>query len=587
MRWTILAVCAFALAGPAFAQTECNGWGGIRGIRVGGELMPFSTTLRAIRPGGSETTLMANEQSRNSTYRHLGAVTTCSGSLAFRDGQLLNFTESIHDAAPGTADVAISCTAMTDLHMDGLYFVVSVPPGPARQLEIALSDRPDIVLADGRQIYLSLALGNLAQGNTIDAAFTIKARFAVNDAPVNLKIDSTRPGPVFDGIGGNFRLQDPTNDPPAIQYNLDHLPVTWGRVAMPLSLWHGDDSEPEIAKAMEMARDLSRRRIPVIVSSWTAPDWALGPEALTTQNAAGRRLRGRAILPEKTDAVCDAIAAYLLFLRDHYATEADFFSFNESNLGIDVRQTPEEHADMIRRLGVLFAAKSLKTKLLLGDTSDANATDFAETAMRDADAMRFVGAVSFHSWRGATDQTLATWREIARNLRVPLFVAEAGTDPAAYKYPSIFLEPWYAIDEINLYVRICALCQPTAILQWQLTHDYSVLSNGLPTQRFWQLKQLGLTPPGAASLPIATDAPAIACCAFSGPAPGQCAVHIVNTGATRQVNITGLPPHVRQMREFLTDANHGMTKTAAVPITQGNATIKIQPLSFVTLIGEP
>jgi len=33
----------------------------------------------------------------------------------------------------------------------------------------------------------------------------------------------------------------------------------------------------------------------------------------------------------------------------------------------------------------------------------------------------------------------------------------------------LFLEPWYALDEINLYLRCMALSRPISILHWQLT----------------------------------------------------------------------------------------------------------------------
>jgi hypothetical protein len=84
--------------------------------------------------------------------------------------------------------------------------------------------------------------------------------------------------------------------------------------------------------------------------------------------------------------------------------------------------------------------------------------------------------VSFHSWRGCTDETLKKWAHAARQLNIPLLVAEGSTDAAAWTYPEIFSEQAFALYEINLYVRICSICQPLSILQWQLTADYSVMT---------------------------------------------------------------------------------------------------------------
>ena len=43
------------------------------------------------------------------------------------------------------------------------------------------------------------------------------------------------------------------------------------------------------------------------------------------------------------------------------------FSFNEIDLGINVRQTAREHAELIKTLGAHFASRGLATKLALGD----------------------------------------------------------------------------------------------------------------------------------------------------------------------------------------------------------------------------
>ena len=63
------------------------------------------------------------------------------------------------------------------------------------------------------------------------------------------------------------------------------------------------------------------------------------------------------------------------------------------------------HAEAyVRRM---LGEAGLATKMLLGDTSDATAMDFILPAMRDPEALRHVAAVSFHSWRGWTDEILA------------------------------------------------------------------------------------------------------------------------------------------------------------------------------------
>jgi hypothetical protein len=305
--------------------------------------------------------------------------------------------------------------------------------------------------------------------------------------------------------------------------------------------------------------------------------------------------RGNPLNPEKMARIKDSITGYLLFLKEKYGVEAALFSFNESDLGIDVRQTPREHAELIKTFGAYFAAKGLATKLALGDTSDANPVDFIKPAMHDPEAVKYVGAVDFHSWRGCTDEILAQWRDAARELNVPLVVAEGSTDAAAYRYPQIFNEQSFALYEINLYLRILAIAQPRSILQWQFTADYSVLAGGgifndngplRPTRRFWNLKQLASTPPRSFSLPVACDKqPNLTCAAFGNIAEGIYTVHIVNNGAARATTLAGLPPDVKQLRLWVTDAQRGMQESDPIPVTGGKAQFPLAATSYTTVIG--
>jgi hypothetical protein len=305
--------------------------------------------------------------------------------------------------------------------------------------------------------------------------------------------------------------------------------------------------------------------------------------------------RGNPLNPEKMARIKASIAGYLLFLKEKYGVEAALFSFNESDLGIDVRQTPREHAEMIKTFGAYFASKGLATKLALGDTSDANPIDFIQPAMHDPEAVKYVGAVDFHSWRGCTDEILAQWRDAAREVDVPLIVAEGSTDAAAYRYPQVFNEQSFALYEINLYLRILAIAQPRSILQWQFTADYSVLAGGgifndngplRPTRRFWNLKQLAATPPHSFSLPVACDKqPNLTCAAFGDIANGIYTTHIVNNGAARTATLSGLPPAVKQLRLWVTDAQRGMQESDRIPVTDGKAQFPLAATSYTTVIG--
>jgi hypothetical protein len=432
--------------------------------------------------------------------------------------------------------------------------------------------------------------------------------------PVKLTLDASKPGRTFAGIGGNFRLQNPTSDPPVIKYNLENLRVAWGRVAMPWNVWQPDENtdpieaaksgqlNPNVRQSMEMARTLAQRRIPFIISIWAPPSWALQAGAGRGGRGGGAGGRGGSLNQEKWDSISKSIGAYIIYMKENYGAEPAMFSFNESDIGIDVLQTAAEHDTQIKKLGAYFASKGLATKMLLGDTAGAGGIRFIKVALEDPEATKYVAGIAFHCWRGGSDPVLAGWAEAARKLNVPLLVAEAGTDPSGFSNPTLLESAPYSLDEINLYIRMCAICQLESVIQWQLTSDYSLLagysaSGGgrgganqppqppKPTQRFWNLKQLGSTPAGSFHLPIACEGSAVTSAAFGDIANGVYTVHLVNNGVTRPATLAGLPVGLKELRVYVTDAERGMKEGERIPVANGTARFTLDAASYTTLIG--
>ena len=765
-----------AFAGAAFAQPEVMAWGNLTGMRVDGHLLELATSMCVAQPELAGVSCTGREKQQNS-YARNGKTETVTIQIRpareFRDpqgglGWTMAATEVVEDTGPATAKVDLEFTSPEDANIGGAYLGIELPasvfsggsvqliePDPptaertslaageaeqneylraiakgarfvsrTRQIEVLFNQPTQIVIRDDRrkgsynlQVLIAIITGKTTAGQTGKNSFAFKVTGELDKNPVEITLDAAHPGQMFDGFGGNFRLQNARTDPQVIDYSLENIRVAWGRVEMPWSIWHPEENtdplaaaragnvNPRVLQAMEMARRLAQKGMPVIVSAWQAPNWAIlgggggrgggrggvpggpggnapgapgvpsgpggagvppgpgapAPGAATPSfgdpggtpppgtippgaavpngrggagvpsgpgappSGAGRGAagvpsgpaagpgagrggvmfpqqqptgpRGNPLNPEKMARIKDSITGYLLFLKEKYGVEAAMFSFNESDLGINVRQTPREHAELIKTLGAYFASKGLATKLALGDTSDANPIDFIKPAMKDPEAVKYVGAVDFHSWRGCTDEILAQWRDAARELNVPLIVAEGSTDAAAYRYPQIFNEQSFALYEINLYLRILAIAQPKSILQWQLTADYSPLSGGgifndngplRPTRRFWNLKQLASTPPRSFSLPVACDKqPNLTCAAFGNIADGIYTVHLVNNGAQRTAALTGLPPTVKQLRLWVTDAQRGMQELDRIPVNQGKAQFSLAATSYTTVVSEP
>ena len=128
-----------------------------------------------------------------------------------------------------------------------------------------------------------------------------------------------------------------------------------------------------------------------------------------------------------------------------------------------------------------------------------------------------------------------------------------------------------------------------------LTADYSPLSGGgifgkegplQPTRRFWNLKQLSSTPKDLRYMQVDCDRSNITCAALGNNTDGTYAIHIVNNGAARKVNLAGLPGKLKSFRIYTTDKNHSMEKGELVKVINGKAVFNLDPVSYTTLMSE-
>jgi hypothetical protein len=624
-----------------FAQSELMPYGNLNGIRIKGQLMEFNTNLAVVGESWSKIKATAKEVQKPK-FKRIGNTEIVNTNI-----DSLYFTETVKDIGSGKISVNIKCEVRKDTTIKGVYLGIRLPKeiygtsavelkkvnqelvrpqgetgfqmdyakgisytAANQKFSISLKEAAVILRQDSSaknyiQLYLPIAPGSLKKGDVFEKSYTIKVSGKVDASPATLQLDTVTQGSPFAGLGGNFRLQNMKTDPKVIDYCLSNLRVAWSRVEMPWRNWQPDmNTDPtatadsgklndHVKKSMEMAQRLGKMNIPVILSAWAPPQWAVVGPLQYRPTPAG--VWGNPLNKANMPAIYKSITDYILYLKAHYGVEVKYFSFNESDLGINIRQTGEEHADLIKGLGAYMASKGLKTKLLLGDNSDATTYKFIYPAMNDPEARPYIGAVSFHSWRGWSAETLQKWTDAAKQLNVPLLVGEGSIDAAAWAYPAYFEEQSYALEEINLYTRLLAICQPLSILQWQLTADYSPLTGGgifgddselKPTQRFWQLKQLASTPEGLFHRAFVADRKDISCAALGNAAGNQYTLHIVNNGAARQVNIKGLPSAVKQLIVFVTDKKHAMKQVVKINVSSHQTTFKLGARCFTTLVAK-
>lgn len=642
--YQILLLSPFFLLGfsqNAISQPELQAWGNMSGIRIDGQLMKFETSIQVVKDDWKKVLYTGKEKQSRPIYKRDGNIQTVTTRI-----DSLYITTSVKEESENTASQKVKIESKADSSLTAIFFGIKVSAkdfengriqliepsdlsldesmassndeilrmnsmgftlvGSERQLELSFEEPTYVIVKridESILVLLEMTSGSVSMDQIVEKLYRIKATGSINRDPVSMTLDTSNPGRAFDGIGGNFRLQNPKGDPQVIDYCLKNLRVAWARVEMPWYLWHPTDSinpveaansgnlHPRVKAAMEMAQRLDKMGIPVMLAAWFPPKWAVLGELSFRPQPGG--LRGNALNPEKAEETYASITDYVLYMKKHYGVEMVYFSFNESDLGINVRQTDEEHTDLIKGLGAYFKSKGLKTTLLLGDTADANGYPFIDDAMADPDARPYMGAVSFHSWRGWSYETLNKWAEASIKMDIPLIVGEGSIDAAAWRYPGIFEEQTYALEEINLYVRMLAICQPQTILQWQLTSDYSPLVGGgifgnnetlRPTQRFWNLKQLGSTKKGLKFMSLSNDGADISAAALGDPKKNAYAIHLVNNGPTREVTILGIPAKVKKLEAYVTDITQNMIKKEDVQVTNGQAVFTLEKVSFTSLM---
>jgi hypothetical protein len=632
LRFLLFLSGVFLLPVVSSAQAELQPWGNIQGIRHGDNLVKFDSKLTVENKTSGALSDTGKEQQLPKFERN-GNVQKVSTEVSG-----VSFSVEVDDTQRN--DVSISVKAKSKRSADSVraWFSVLVP---AKSMLLVNNGKPisggvaDSQLAkllnepvselkiehDGHSIVLKLPakmklrfrkensghlrvmipLGLTKTNNETSTAFRVIVT-AVNDPRVaKITVDPARAGRVFDGFGGNFRLQNAKTDPQVIDYCLSNMRVAWGRVEMPWHLWHpvreaspidsarAGKIHPHVENSMRMAQRLSNMKIPVILSAWSAPEWAIIGKPLHGPGPDG--VRGNPLNDRYTAELYKSIGDYIAYLKEKFGVDIVMFSFNESDLGINIRQTGEEHARLIKGLGQHFRSRGLPTQMLLGDNSDANTYEFIYPALNDKSTHEYIGAVSFHSWRGWDHPTLSKWYEAALRIDRPLIVGEGSIDAQAWGYPAIFEEPVYAMEEINLYVRLLNICQPASILQWQLTADYSPLSGGgifgkegplKPTQRFFNLKQLAATPEAVKAYHATSDHEDIVVAAAGSE--NKFVLHLVNKGSARKTTIAGVPSHIRELKVFVTDKQKGMAEESVLVVRNGKAETTLPPQAFISLI---
>lgn len=513
------------------------------------------------------------------------------------DRSLFSFHESL-DQRGNRATLTFRYRALAHMEAEGLYLRLHVPArdfesGEAvigwlkTKLEPLVSNNPNLLRSFGASIqvrretalqarlsspsfillqhkpahapagytfWILLHNGNLPQGT--EGEFTLDLEFSgqPDTTPAALTLDTNDALYDFDGFGGNYCFQ---LDSPITQYTLQNLTSRWARLEMSLRDW--PTPAPRIQQELQLMRRFQDQGIPYVATAWYLP-------------------------PGLTNRI-QHITSYLQYAKQTYGVEPTLFSFNEPDLGIHVLFSPEEHRALLRDLGDDLARHGLKTKLLLGDLSNPRGTtSYLEPALRDAEAMRYVGAVAFHSWGSSTPAQYNEWAALADRLNLPLLVTEMGTDAQSYHDRS-YDSYAYGLEELRQYQQILLHARPRAILYWEFTADYALCRltpDGVqPTGRFHLTKHFtDLTPPNAQALRTTSSHEQVLFTAFRNK--DTYALHIANPAAARPATLTGLPEST--WRRIETTQQQGFHELPGLAASSGALTLDLPARSLTTLL---
>jgi hypothetical protein len=488
----------------------------------------------------------------------------------------------------GAASVALAATKAaspvlfrgdtTGLHWSDAASNVKIDLGFDHARTASVIDRWD---ERGRsyQVRMVIVKGPVASGTNASLPVTIRlANHPPAAPPAHVTVDATKSRFTFDGFGGDYCWD--TKSPISL-YTIENLKVGWARTEMKLLQWdkHRDTPTEAIRGDMEMMRRFQQLGIPYVISIWWLPE-RIYTDAYEKPKAAHFRL----IAPDKWDDLLDMIGSYLLYAKREYGTEPDFFSFNESNIGIYVGLTPETHVEAIKRIGAHLQKLGLKTRMLLGDATGPKDTHkFVLDGASDPEALKYVGAVAFHSWGGGTPEQYAAWGEVAEWLSLPLLVTELGVDAGAY-HSRGYNSYHYGLREAKMTQELIMYAHPQGTQYWQFTNDYALARVGdggkvTPTSRFFLVKHFtDLTPRHSEGLAVSSDQGKVLATAFRKD--GKYVVHVLNNGAARDVTIGGVPAGLTWKR---------IETTEAAPYVDRGATgleLQLPPHSLTTLVSQ-
>jgi hypothetical protein len=243
-----------------------------------------------------------------------------------------------------------------------------------------------------------------------------------------------------------------------------------------------------------------------------------------------------------------------------------YVSFNEADLGVNVRLSSEQVGALVALAGPRFAALGLETRWLLADAANLGGCEmYARGIWKQAAARSYLGPLACHSWDGlrVPVQSLERLGATAEELGRELWITEGGWDAQLWQRPKEFPTWENALRLATDYSRALKSGRATTLLYWQMCgNDYNTNDGRRAYPSLALLAQYARGfPPGAQV--VGTSPDDLTLYSVAAQAPGQFTLHLVNTQVRVQpVRVEGLPAGA--YRHVASDAEGLLREVATV-----------------------
>lgn len=359
---------------------------------------------------------------------------------------------------------------------------------------------------------------------------------------VNVRLHADKPLQLMEGLGGNFcqpRYSSTEAMDAVGQYCLDNLDVKNGRVGIPLNYWNPSKGvyqpKGQAEASMKAMAILKKKGMPVTASVWEPGRWMIGGN---TEES------GRPIPAENYTDCITALIEYIKYAKKHHDVEPNFISFNEPDIGINVKFSPQQMIAFVKQFGHAAEQHGIKTKFLVADSANGNNLyDLAQPMLEDASIAKYLGPIAFHCWDAlsASVESYDKIKQLGIKYKKPVWCMEAGYDAQLWQQEDPWADWQNAIRLAQAYERTVRLTGATVMDYWTYQDNYTLVNpKTLAPHASFKVMQGMDKVLGIGQRVVTTTSSSEGLVAMGSTSPNSTRAMLVAAGGKAKANVAGL-----------------------------------------------